>query len=229
MRHQHYAVIAVLFQPHDAARPADHRVAGCEFEVEEEVVDPFGAPQLEGGVLDGVIALCVQTVLAEHPPVEGVLVDGEIFADMGAAVARARVGVVVVAGGRHVGNHSVQLREGAGRSLPLLVRRLVARVAVADAVVLLDQIAHAEHQFGVERFGVCGDPAGHDLHDRLVACLFGVALQVGKQDDGPRIGIGEGGFAEFLLCLCRHEECSEQCCEQQPGEENSSEHGFIGL
>ncbi len=127
---------------------------------------------------------------------------------MGAAVARARVGVVVVAGGRHVGNHSVQLREGAGRSLPLLVRRLVARVAVADAVVLLDQIAHAEHQFGVERFGVCGDPAGHDLHDRLVACLFGVALQVGKQDDGPRIGIGEGGFAEFLLCLCRHEECS---------------------
>ena len=100
------------------------------------------------------------------------------------------VAVFVVSGGDDVGHNVVEARERPRCRFPHFARGLVEHVAVADyVVVLLNDVACAEHGLDVQVVDIVGDPCGLQLEKGLVNVVFRVALRVAEQNHRKRIGV----------------------------------------
>ena len=98
----------------------------------------------------------------------------------------------MVSGGNDVRHLVVETLHAVRRPLPHLLAGLVEHRSVAHYVlVLLHEVARAQHRLDVKVVDVVGTPCRGKFENGLVDVVFHVALGVAQQNHGEGVGIGE--------------------------------------
>ena len=146
---------------------------------------PPGNLELESRVLKRGVTETIGIFLLQAIDVRGVPLEGDVTGELGVVILAVLVAVVMVAPASDERHLPVNPFQRAADAFPHLDAALVEHATVQGVVlVLLHQVAGAEHGLNVEVLDIICDPEGCQLEYWLVNIVLDIPLRIPEENKG---------------------------------------------